>query len=170
MIGLNTIRFVFFKLFIVLAFGAFTLPISATETNLAEESGEVNHYIKLKEMFSEMVVKKNAALIPHYYHPEFLLYSNGKTMDYEETVRFHEKIYQTSIQYKIDYDEQTALYQDNKVAVRMYITTSKPGENENELELILIAHFKDGKIYRVWELTYPDWSQDNKFHESLKNL
>ena len=31
---------------------------------------------KLKEMFSEMVVKKNISLIPTYYHPDFILYTN----------------------------------------------------------------------------------------------
>ena len=30
----------------------------------------------LKEMFSEMVEKKNASLIPQYYHESFQLYAN----------------------------------------------------------------------------------------------
>lgn len=134
------------------------------------QESQMNTYTKLKEMFTEMVVKKNAALISHYYHPDFLLFSNGKTMDYDQTVLFHEEIYQTPIQYQIKYDEETVVFNQDKVAARIFITTSRPGESEKELELILIVQYKEGKIYRVWELTYPDWSQDKKFKEQLENL
>tara|TARA_R110002110_G_scaffold382834_1_gene594068 strand:- start:368 stop:787 length:420 start_codon:yes stop_codon:yes gene_type:complete len=138
--------------------------------NLTEGSIMKNNYEQLKEMFTEMVVKKNASLIPKYYHPDFLLYSNGKIMDFDEMVRMHEDIYKTEIQYKVEYDEDISLEQDDKVAVRMYITTSRPDDAEKELELMLIAQYLDGKIYRVWELTFPDWSQDKKFQESLDKL
>lgn len=90
-------------------------------------------------------------------------------MDFQEIVNLHEKIYQTNIQYKIDYDEKTMIEEKSKVSVRMFITTSKPKEPAKELELILIASYKENKLYRVWELTFPDWSQDAKFKDVLEN-
>lgn len=45
----------------------------------------------------------------------------------------------------------------------MWITIQTPGEKPKKLEVILIAEFKDGKIHRLWELTYPDWSKLSEF-------
>jgi hypothetical protein len=41
----------------------------------------------------------------------------------------------------------------------VWITTSRPNEAHKKIEVILIAQYKDNKIYRMWELTYPDWSK-----------
>lgn len=71
---------------------------------------------KLKEMFNEMVIKKDASTIPIYYHPDFLLYTNEETMSYAAFLEFHEKCYTTPIQYAIEYDEETLLEQGGKVA------------------------------------------------------
>lgn len=117
----------------------------------------------LKEMFSEMVKKKDATLIPHYYHPEFELYTNGITTDYAHFLSTHEEIYATKIQYQIRYDEKTLLEQNEKIAGRVYITVQKDQEPARELEIMLIAQYKDDKLYRLWELTYPDWSKLKSF-------
>jgi hypothetical protein len=114
---------------------------------------------KLKEMFNEMVIKKNASLIPLYYHPEFLLYTNDQTTDYEAFLKSHYEYYATSLQYEVAYDEETLLEQGDKLAGRVWITTQRDNEAPKKIEVILIAQYKDGKIYRLWELTYPDWSK-----------
>lgn len=114
---------------------------------------------KLKEMFSEMVIKKDASVIPAYYHKDFLLYTNEETMGYDTFLKSHEKYYTTSIKYEIEYDEETLLEQGEKIAGRVWITTARPDEPARKIEVILIAQYKDGKIYRLWELTYPDWSK-----------
>ena len=49
----------------------------------------------LKEMFSEMVLQKEASLIPKYYHKGFLLYTNGQEMNYESFLESHKTYYQT---------------------------------------------------------------------------
>lgn len=117
----------------------------------------------LVDMFTNMVVKKNADLIPKYYHPEFILYSNGDKMDYATFLSTHQKIYATPIQYTIRYDVSTYVEQSDKIAARVFITTTMPNEKANEIEVILIAEYKDNKIYRLWELTYPDWSKMEDF-------
>jgi hypothetical protein len=43
----------------------------------------------LQEMFSEMVIKKDASLISHYYHPDFLLETNGQEQDYTTALQLH---------------------------------------------------------------------------------
>src|SRR3990167_132570 len=100
---------------------------------------------KLKDMFEKMVIPKNAALIPVYYHRDLLLYTNEQTTHYDEFLESHIKYYATFLE------------NSNKVAGRMWITTQRPNEPAKKLEVILICEYKDDKIYRVWELTYPDW-------------
>ena len=113
----------------------------------------------LKEMFQKMVLPKDASLIPKYYDKGFILYANGQEMDYRSYLELHESVYQTPIQYNVEYDEETFLEEGDKVSLRMWITTSRPNEPPQEIEVILIAQYKEGKLYRVWELTYPDWSK-----------
>lgn len=118
---------------------------------------------KLKEMFNEMVLLKNAALIPLYYHQDFLLYTNDQTTDYNTFLASHQKYYETPIQYSIEYDEETLLEHNDKVAGRIWITISMPNEPARKIEVMLIAQYKEHKIYRLWELTYPDWSKLPEF-------
>ncbi len=113
----------------------------------------------LKEMFKEMVIHKKAFLIPHYYHRDFLLYTNEETMDYDAFLKTHVEIYETPIQYRVEYDEETLLEQGERVAGRIWITIQKPNEPPRRIEVMLIAQYKERKLYRLWELTYPDWSQ-----------
>ena len=118
---------------------------------------------KLKEMFSQMVLKKNTSLIPHYYHTDFLLYTNGQVTNYQEFLNSHHEYYQTQKEYQIEYADETFIEQGEKLAGRVWITISTPDESPKKIEVILIAHYKDGKIHRLWELTYPDWSQLPEF-------
>lgn len=120
---------------------------------------------KLKEMFAEMVLKKDASVIPVYYHPDFLLYTNEQSIDYQAFLESHETYYKTEIQYRIEYDEETFLEQGEKLAGRVWITTRRPNEPSRKIEVILIATYKEGKLYRLWELTYPDWSKLPAFEE-----
>ncbi len=120
---------------------------------------------KLKAMFDEMVVKKNLSVLSFYYHQDFLLYTNGIEMNYAAFLESHRKIYEEPITYQIEFEEETFLEQEDKVAGRIWITTSLPNEKPNKIEVVLIAQFKDRQIYRIWELTYPDWSQLPAFKE-----
>ena len=121
---------------------------------------------KLKEMFEKMVIKKDSTLIPHYYHQNFLLYTNDQLMNYDTFLKSHLEYYNTPIQYEVVYDDETLIEQENKVAGRIWITTTRPNEMPKKIEVILIAQFKDNKIYRLWELTYPDWSNLAAFKSS----
>ena len=112
----------------------------------------------LKSMFSEMVEKKQAQLIPKYYHPNFVLYTNGKTMGYEQFTSMHKKVYKTDIQYAIHYKPQTVVESGDKIAANIIIDISHGEQAAKSIEVILIAEYKDNLIYRVWELTYPDWT------------
>lgn len=123
------------------------------------------HVNKLKEMFTNMVERKDASLIPFYYHPDFLLYTNGQVTNYEDFLTSHQAYYATEKNYIVEYDEDTLLAQGEKVAGRIWITVSVPGEQSKKIEVMLIAHYKEDKIYRLWELTYPDWSKLPEFEE-----
>ena len=135
-----------------------------TQTAIADQS----HSTLLKEMFDKVTVKKNDQAIPLYYDKDFELYSNGKKMDFDAFLKMHRDIYKTLIQYKVRYDEETFVEQGNRVAGRLFITTKKPNELAREMEVILIAEYKGNKLYRLWELTYPDWSKMKAFKKNSK--
>ena len=42
-------------------------------------------------------------------------------------------------------------------------------EQAKKLEVILLVRYKNKKIDRVWELTYPDWSEIPAFQEGKSN-
>ncbi|AGL32676.1 hypothetical protein HX92_2851 [Mycobacterium tuberculosis] len=39
----------------------------------------------------------------------------------------------------------------------MWITTSRPGEEPTRIEVVLIAAYRNGRIHRIWETTWPSW-------------
>lgn len=133
----------------------------ATQATLAQQP---SHYISLlKEMFTKVTIEKNSKAIPLYYHKDFQLFSNGKTMNLTAFLQQHEAIYKTPIEYKVRYETGMLIEQGNKVAGRLFITIKKPHESAQEIEVILIAEYKENKLYRLWELTYPDWSTMKAF-------
>lgn len=117
-------------------------------------------------MFSQMVIRKDAALISTYYHKDFLLITNGQEINYSTFYQDHVSYYATEITYQVRYDEETLLEQGDRVAGRIWITVKKPAETEKEIEVLLIAKYKEDKLYRLWELTYPDWSQLMEFKDN----
>jgi hypothetical protein len=128
-----------------------------------------SHYLSLlKEMFNKVTIEKNAQVISRYYDKNFESISNGKKMGFQDFLKIHQEIYKTPIQYSIRYDEATLLENGNKVAGRLYITTKRPNEEAREIEVMLIAEYKNNKLYRLWELTYPDWSKMKAFKKVVK--
>jgi hypothetical protein len=108
-------------------------------------------------MFEQMVVAKDAAMAERYYHPDFVMYSDGLTQNFTEFHHSHSEIYSTPITYAIEYDEQAWVETADKVAGRVWITTSRPDERPTRIEVVLIAAWRDGRIHRVWETTWPSW-------------
>lgn len=117
----------------------------------------------LVEMFDTMVVLKDATAIERYYHPDFLLITNGQTQDFAAFAAGHRTVYATEISYAVRYDEEAWVDTDDRVAARLWITTARPGEPPTEIEVVLVATLVDGRFHRVWELTWPDWSQLQAF-------
>jgi hypothetical protein len=110
-----------------------------------------------REMFEWMVVAKNADLIEHYYDPDCLMYSDGLSQSFAEFRDSHRKLYATSISYAIEYDEEAWVEAADKIAGRMWITLSRPGEESTRIELVIIAAYRKGRIHRIWETTWPSW-------------
>jgi hypothetical protein len=114
-------------------------------------------------MFSEMVIKKDASLVSHYYHPDFVLETNGQKQDYTAFAEGHRKVYATDIAYEVRYDDDAWVETHARIAARVWIKTERSNEPAVEFEVVLIATYVDQKIHRVWELTWPDWSQAKAF-------
>lgn len=113
----------------------------------------------MKEMFSEMVVKKDISLVPRYYHPDFVLETNGQRQGFADFLAGHERVYATAIGYGVRYDESSWVESGDKLAARMWITTQRPGEAAVEIQVVLIATYAGSQIIHLLELTWPDWTQ-----------
>jgi hypothetical protein len=113
----------------------------------------------MRGMFEQMVVHKDVSVIERFYDPSFLMYSNGVTQNFEEFSASHRTVYDTPISYAIEYDEEAWVETRDKVAGRVWITTTRPGESPTRIEVVLIAAFKDGRISRIWETTWPSWNE-----------
>jgi hypothetical protein len=114
----------------------------------------------LQDMFDRVVVAKDIDQLEVFYDPDFVLTTNGKTQDYAAFVDGHNAVYASPISYAIEYDDQAWVESgDDRVACRAWITTERPGEASTRIEVVLIAHMRGQRIHRVWELTWPDWSQ-----------
>lgn len=113
----------------------------------------------MKEMFREMVVKKDIAKVHRYYHPDFVLESNGQRQSFADFLAGHQRVYDTAITYAVRYDESSWVEAGNKVAARLWITTRSPGEEPVEIEVVLIATYEGDLIRQLLELTWPDWTR-----------
>lgn len=69
----------------------------------------------------------------------------------------HKKEYQPPIRYRVKFDNETITEQGNNVAERVLITTKLPGKSPKKIEVMMIAQCRHQKLYRIWELTYPNW-------------
>ncbi|KZS58893.1 hypothetical protein A4G26_01990 [Mycobacterium kansasii] len=113
--------------------------------------------VLLREMFDRVVVAKNADLFEHYYDPDFVMYSDGLSQSFAEFRDSHRNVYATDISYAVEYDEQAWVVAADKVAGRLWITTSRLGEQPTRIEVVLIAAYRNGRIHRIWETTWPSW-------------
>ena len=108
-------------------------------------------------MFDQMVEKKDSAAVDRFYDPSFVMSSNGITQDFDAFAASHRTIYATPICYSVEYDEQAWVETTDRVAGRVWITTSRPGESPTRIEVVLIAAFNDSRITRIWETPWPSW-------------
>lgn len=120
---------------------------------------------RLRAMFDLMVVRKDSSAISEFYDPDFEMTSNGITQNYAEFHASHQGVYDTAITYAVEYDEDTWVEADDRVAVRVWITTQRPDEAATRIEVMLIATFRDGRIHRLWELTWPNWADLAAFED-----
>ena len=133
-----------------------TRPTTASVRDTARMSG----IELLRTMFTEMVEAKDITQASRFYHPEFEMTSNGLTQGYDDFVAGHERVYATPISYAIRYDEDAWVEAEDRVAGRVWITITRPGDEPATIEVVLIATVVDGRIHRLWELTWPDWSKE----------
>ena len=87
----------------------------------------------LRQMFEQMVEKKDPAAIDRFYDPSFVMSSNGITQDFDAFAASHRTIYATPICYSVEYDEQAWIETTDRVAGRVWITTSRPGESPTRI-------------------------------------
>jgi nicotinamidase-related amidase len=116
-----------------------------------------------------MVVGRDASAVARYYHPRFRLTTNGQEQDYAAFARGHEAAYGSGISYRVEYDEDAWVVGGDRVGARVWITTQRPGEEATRIEVVLIAAYRDGLIHRLWELTWPDWSQLGGFEGDARD-
>ena len=56
----------------------------------------------LRQMFEQMVEKKDPTAIDRFYDPSFVMFSNGVTQDFEAFAASHRTVYATPICYSVN--------------------------------------------------------------------
>ena len=92
-----------------------------------------------------------------------MLETNRQKQDYTAFADGDRKVYSTDIAHEVRYDDDAWVETSDRIAARVWIKTERPNEPAVEFEVVLIATYVDRKIHRVWELTWPDWSQAKAF-------
>ena len=114
---------------------------------------------RMREMFDRMTVAKDITQVPVFYDSDFVLYTNGQIQDYDEFVAGHARVYPTDIEYRVAYDDEAWVETPDRLAGRVFITTSTSGRESTEIEVMFTSVWRDDRLLRLWELTWPDWSQ-----------
>jgi fatty-acyl-CoA synthase len=125
---------------------------------LGREAG-VSLQARLREMFTRMVEAKDATLVDTYYDPAFELITNGQTQDLPAFRAGHDRVYGTDIAYSVTYDDDAWVEQEDRLGGRVWITTQRPDEDATRIEVVLLAVYREGRILRLTELTWPDWTR-----------
>ncbi|MGE3287300.1 MAG: nuclear transport factor 2 family protein [Pseudonocardia sp.] len=118
---------------------------------------------RMREMFTRMVEAKDASLVDAFYDPDFVLTTNGQAQDLAAFRAGHERVYPTAITYRVEYDEASWVESGDRLAARMWITTQRPGGPPRRIEVVLVAQYRAGRLLRLHELTWPDWSNLAEF-------
>jgi ketosteroid isomerase-like protein len=110
----------------------------------------------VRNMFKEFAEGLDVSKLDKYYSHDFILESNTVTYDYQTYKNLETNIYKTLKSLHVQYEDifSTA----NKVTARMKITLTHKDGKVNDFYVILIARLHEGKIDRIWEITYPSWS------------
>lgn len=111
----------------------------------------------LRDMFDQMVVRKDATVIERFYDPSFEMHSNGIVRITRPSPRVTAACTPPTSPTPWSTTKTPAETAD-KVAGRVWITTSRPDEEPTRIEVVLIAVFTHGRIGRLWETTWPSWN------------
>jgi ketosteroid isomerase-like protein len=111
----------------------------------------------VKNMFHEFAEKKDISKLDQYYSKNFVLESNGQHFSYKQYKDLEGGIYKTLKSLKVTHYYDIFASQ-NKVAARMSIKLVLKNGKQHEFQVMMIALIKNHKIAKLWELTYPAWS------------
>lgn len=111
----------------------------------------------VKNMFHEFAEKKDISKLDQYYSKNFVLESNGQRFSYQQYKDLEGGIYKTLKSLKVTHYYDIFASQ-NKVAARMSIKLVLKNGKQHEFQVMMIALIKNHKIAKLWELTYPTWS------------
>lgn len=126
----------------------------AQSNTLTPEEKNINI---VKNMFSEFAEKLDVNKFDEYYSKDFILESNNQTYDAQAYKNLEQKIYKTLTSLKVT-NYKDIFVAGDKVVSRMTIKLTHKDGKANEFDVILIALIKDNKINKIWEITYPSWS------------
>jgi len=120
-----------------------------------------NNIDTFKGMFHNFAEKRDMTQFDRYYAKDFVLTSNAKKYNRATYKSLEANIYKTLkslevIKYK------SIFSCGNKVVSRMVIKLVKKGGESHQFLVFIIAKIDHNKISRIWEVTYPSWSDKLK--------
>lgn len=131
-------------------------PLSSATPQL---SAQKNKDIVLN-MFRDLTEKMDIDALNNYFSKDFMLYSNQANMDYgllkkqlQDAFRVHRSI-------KVKQPINDIVAKDDRVIMHFTLIATDKAGYQKEIETMAIFQIQDGKIVRLWELTYPEWDTE----------
>ncbi|WP_194396353.1 nuclear transport factor 2 family protein [Microbacterium atlanticum] len=118
---------------------------------------------KLREMFENVSIARDAARFGEYFHPDLQLSFNGQVQDFEVVRSGHEAVYERTIETTVEFDEEAWVESPDGVAGRFWLTTTRVGEAPRANETLFVVKYRDGLIVRMWELVWAADPADARF-------
>jgi predicted ester cyclase len=94
--------------------------------------------------------------VDHQFTDDFEMFSNDVHWDLQTYKQYHVESYENRKQIQVDILD--IFGQADRVAGRVSITLMDLQDNKREFQVMFIAQIKDGRVFRLWELTYPHWN------------
>jgi hypothetical protein len=110
----------------------------------------------LAELLGRVVAGHDDTAMDEYLHPEFRLWCNGTAHDRASFAGRVATALAGNLGYAIDVDDQAWVTGADRVAARIWVSSTPSAAEPSDTEVLLIATVRDGRFDRAWVLAWPD--------------
>jgi hypothetical protein len=113
----------------------------------------------LVSLIDRVVADHDPDALDDHLHPQFQLWCNGSSYDLETFRLRIATALAGNLGYAVDYDDRAWVSRPDRVAGRLWISSTPSDADPTDSEVLLLATVRDGRFDRAWLLAWPDRPQ-----------